>query len=81
MYGFLTLVPIIGMMTLGGHDSLEDLDTVSLFIAADFTIIQTIHFASGLAFQVRSSSLSAQSKAFWSESGTSAFASDVRCVL
>ena len=57
LYGFLTLVPILGMMALSGHDSLDDLDIVSLFIAADFTIIQTVHFASGLAFQVRASCL------------------------
>ena len=51
LYFFLTLVPLLGTMAL--CNSLEDLVIVSLFIAVNLPIITAIHFASGLAFQVR----------------------------
>ena len=52
LFGFLDLVAITTMLVLSAHDSLDSLDIVSLFIAADHTFIEIVHTAAGQAIQV-----------------------------
>ena len=52
IFGLLDLVGITTMLVLSAHDSLDTVDTISLFIVADHTFIESIHIAAGQAIQV-----------------------------
>ena len=52
VFDFLELIPVTAILMLSGHDSLDSLAIITLFLATDYTFIDIVHNAAGQAFQV-----------------------------